>query len=559
MISWNCLADSYAHGTTVGKLQGCKHIIEWTQRWKNISNIIKIYDADLVCLQEVDHYETHFKPLLESLRYQVSYVPRNERNDGVLIAFKFHKFHLVLKEEVQFDDLAEVKPPRLQTFMRFRLRKHNVGLVLVLRKKSFITGAEELFGQSFSISTAHLFWNPAAPKIKLAQSIYLLKRIAEIHETVAVPLQASILAGDFNSLPGSATYQRVLRGTPFSHVPGFKKEGATEEACRSLNTYRKPGKPIKFLCDSTLRRMVRYLRLVGINVTLEGDYSHKRRTKNNDMSPLFAQARKEQRVIVTTSTGITRRSACPEVFLVKPSSGSLESQVSKLLNFYDFDLKRSDLLTICGKCGGQIESCASDDPRLEGKIVLLDRQIYTCVKCNQPYWNEDSLQSLSNLALRQAEQIFACVEADRRKKLDRRRNLFPKKPSIADPTTSLPQYEEGGSLGASAEVLKHDRTTRSCWLGYRSAFFIANKHEPDQTNINGFFRGTLDYVFVSGLFEVHQALVAESNPSQEGLDRKADSFPNKNWPSDHMMLYVTLVLQQNPSRCSPFVRSKSFS
>ncbi|CAN8076037.1 unnamed protein product [Agarophyton chilense] len=524
----------------------------WPHRWERISTILQHYNADIVSLQEVDHYESHFQPFLKELDYSVFYVRRPRREDGVLVAFKIRKFRLLHEEHVYFDDLAEVKSLHLPTSIRDRLRKQNVALTLVLKLNSCMMDSETIRGDSFSMSTTHLHWNPVAPDIKLAQALYLIKRIADVHGSFEKPPVASILTGDFNSLPGSQPYMRVLRGTPFLNSTRTSRAYASREACK-LFVKKRTGEKIKFLCDSTLSRMVRWMRLLGVDVTLEDSSSQERRSQYNDFSLFFEQARLERRIIVTTSINMLRRSMCPEVFIVNPSSGSLESQVSKLLNFYDVKLNKSDILSICGKCGGRIETCDVQDPRLEGRPIPRDRQLYICTQCCQPYWNGDSESAVSARALRQAQTLFAYIEADRKTQRFgeyHHRSLSSSKILEED----FNGEDASTSLGTSsvAQPVPVIINTND-WLRYRSAFKDVNKHEPMYTNVNGTFRGTLDYIFIGGSCSVGASQVVQSFSRKKV--RKA--FPNGDWPSDHMLLRADLILPRATSGRSPFARSSS--
>lgn len=557
VISWNCLADSYAQGTTVGKRKNCAHLISWPQRWRRISHILHRFDADLISLQEVDHFESHFKPFFLKSDYNVRYVQRPGREDGVLIAFKKDKFDLLCEDSVHFDELADVKTLQLPLSTRNKLKRKNVALILALRKKTFIMGGEAICGLSFSIASTHLYWNPLAPHIKLSQATYLIKRIALVHEKFSKPLVASILAGDFNSLPQSQTYRRIMRGTAFP-----LDSEAVHDACKHLVLSYKPGEPVKFLCDSTLTRMMRWLRLLGIDVTLEDNYSEQRRSEYNDFSILFEQAREQRRVIVTTSTSMLRRSTCPEVFVVRPSSESLESQISKLLNFYNVELNESSFLSICGKCGGAIESCEADDCRLEGKAIPRDRPMYVCIKCFQAYWNGDSDSAVSARALQRARTLFAYVQAERMqnqqsRETSRQHTTRSRNSQCSKLADNLPEMKQDRRivLRSSGTPRSNRELSRKEWLRYTSALMESNEQEPEYTNVNGTFRGTLDYIFVAGSCVVSSSMVVSGTSGC----KQRKSFPNIDWPSDHMMLHAEVILQPVRSGRLPLARSSTFT
>ena len=67
-------------------------------------------------------------------------------------------------------------------------------------------------------------------------------------------------------------------------------------------------------------------------------------------------------------------------------------------------------LTVCGKCGGNIEEVDALDKRLMGRILPTDRPVYCCVTCAQVcargYYTINKLQSYFHLMNRR--QCMCC-------------------------------------------------------------------------------------------------------------------------------------------------------
>ena len=67
VMSYNMLADIYTnehHGVNLNR----EHL-DFRERSQVIMAEISQSDADIVCLQEMDHYEDVYGPLLESMGY----------------------------------------------------------------------------------------------------------------------------------------------------------------------------------------------------------------------------------------------------------------------------------------------------------------------------------------------------------------------------------------------------------------------------------------------------------------------------------------------------------
>ena len=141
-----------------------------------------------------------------------------------------------------------------------------VGILAMLREKRQYVGEasekekaaegdqdeekEERRKKPFLVASTHLFWDPAFPDVKLAQTERLL---AETREFVRAFRKASgasgeksagdspqktsvpmIVAGDFNSVPGSDVHAAALRGVPGASpgTPGTPLKSAYAEALK---------------------------------------------------------------------------------------------------------------------------------------------------------------------------------------------------------------------------------------------------------------------------------------------------------------------------------------
>lgn len=141
-------------------------------------------DADFLCLQEIDHYEDHYKRLLEELGYQSVYVQRQLGWDGSVLAYKA-PWQLRLSRTIDFDDIPEVEVEAEQ------YARQNVGMIGVFTGKQ----------KTVCVGVAHLFWDPQFAHVKLAQAKWYRRRANQLARKTAA--DALILTGDFNSLPDS--------------------------------------------------------------------------------------------------------------------------------------------------------------------------------------------------------------------------------------------------------------------------------------------------------------------------------------------------------------------
>ena len=80
IATWNSLADCYIHGMS-GKGQSVSDALKWTSRSAIIAHVLRTamtgpahtegmdvsVGVDVLCMQEVDHYDDFYKPLLADL------------------------------------------------------------------------------------------------------------------------------------------------------------------------------------------------------------------------------------------------------------------------------------------------------------------------------------------------------------------------------------------------------------------------------------------------------------------------------------------------------------
>ena len=234
------------------------------------------------------------------------------------------------------------------------------------------------------------------------------------------------LAGDYNSVPTSEIYHMMTEGFMYSltdrtrSVSSIRREGWSE--FDDIVSY---GPDTKFLCDSTLTRLCRWMRVLGIDTKIipsptdldngnmidNSNTNGKKGTRRKGaFVELFELARNEKRVILTTSKTMRERAACPPSFLV--STRNLEQALVEVIREYGLILNQEKFLTVCGKCGGDIEGCQPDDPRIKGKSTIIpptDRDLFCCVQCYQPYWWSERENSSPARAMKMADKLYNTV------------------------------------------------------------------------------------------------------------------------------------------------------
>ncbi|CAI5514031.1 unnamed protein product [Closterium sp. Naga37s-1] len=235
VLSYNVLADLYA---TSEMYSYCPPwALSWAYRKQNLLRELMGYRADIMCLQEVqsDHFEEFFGPELEKQGYASVFKKKTAEVytgtayaiDGCATFFRRDRFSLVKKYEVEFNkaalSLSEALAPPTKKAALNRLLKDNVALIVVLEARD-AGGADGKDGanappakrQLLCVANTHIHANPELKDVKLWQVHTLLKGLEKIAASADIPM---LVAGDFNSVPGSAPHSLLATGRVDANHP----------------------------------------------------------------------------------------------------------------------------------------------------------------------------------------------------------------------------------------------------------------------------------------------------------------------------------------------------
>jgi mRNA deadenylase 3'-5' endonuclease subunit Ccr4/uncharacterized protein with PIN domain len=463
VVTWNVLADCYA----------TEYKNAWEIRRPQIEKLLRDFrtSSSIYLLQEVDHFADFYAPLFAELGCNCEYVQRPRKDDGCLLCYDNGLFLCAAREYVYFDDLSRYTDA--SEHIKSSLVRQNVGVIAQLRS---------LRDSSLSlvVAVAHFYWNPTFPDIKSAQAEYMLMRLQlftkkHYGNDVCPPI---IFGGDFNITPDSETYRVLTSPSVLPDSVGESDKTRHDALLKIVNAIVPRrfhercyygGDKTKFLCDSDLSRFCRWLRLLGIDAAIDTSQNRsvsspeaieqrrleKKKSKAEatedvngvvDYTSFFDRARREQRVILTTSKTMRLRAACPESMLISPKN--MEESLVEVFKTYRIPIKRENFLTVCGKCGGAIVEVTAEEyreaneafrsrQRADGegdyKWLPTDRQIYMCVSCTQvlqpaavdacfacvivvvvtsfaqPYWWNESEKSSPARAMMLADRLHGMI------------------------------------------------------------------------------------------------------------------------------------------------------
>ncbi|XP_063804329.1 protein angel homolog 1 isoform X3 [Pseudophryne corroboree] len=198
-------------------------ILRWEYRWPKILRELQYWDAEVLCLQEVqeDHYRQYVQPTLSAYGYNSHYKRRTgRRTDGCCTSFKAQYFTLLCERHVEYFR------PGIEV-----LNCDNVGIVLLLQPR-LADSQDGCPPTPLCVANTHLAYHPERGDAKLAQVALLLAEVDELSCSSNGSRCPIILCGDLNSTPNSPLYQLLhngvldcKRGLPAWKVSGQRLSG----------------------------------------------------------------------------------------------------------------------------------------------------------------------------------------------------------------------------------------------------------------------------------------------------------------------------------------------
>eukprot|EP01025_Chloroclados_australasicus_P006513 TRINITY_DN12093_c0_g3_i4.p1 TRINITY_DN12093_c0_g3~~TRINITY_DN12093_c0_g3_i4.p1 ORF type:complete len:451 (-),score=30.94 TRINITY_DN12093_c0_g3_i4:1842-3194(-) len=227
VLTYNILANLYATANPDQFSYCPSWALNWEFRKHKLVQEILQYEADVICLQEVQrqHYNNFFQSQLAEHGYCSIFKSKTTQVitedaqcdiDGCATFYKESRFKFVKKYEVEFNKAAAstthaMKDPARQKLAQSRLFKDNIALIAVFEVIGVYHNNHQtnLNGRPLiCIANTHIHSNPDLSDVKLWQVHTLLKGMEKIATSADIPI---IVAGDFNSEPGSAAHQLITR------------------------------------------------------------------------------------------------------------------------------------------------------------------------------------------------------------------------------------------------------------------------------------------------------------------------------------------------------------
>ncbi|XP_065605324.1 2',5'-phosphodiesterase 12 [Cyrtonyx montezumae] len=217
-VSYNVLADAYAQtefSRTVLYPYCAPYALEVDYRQNLLKKELAGYNADLICLQEVDKsvFVDSLAPALDAFGLEGLFKIKEKQHEGLATFYRRDKFSLLSQHDIAFCEALLSDP--LHAELRDKLGQYPAVRDRVLQRSSVlqvsVLQSATDPSRRLCVANTHLYWHPKGGNIRLIQiavALSHLKYVAcDLYPNIPV-----IFCGDFNSTPSSGTYGFVSTG-----------------------------------------------------------------------------------------------------------------------------------------------------------------------------------------------------------------------------------------------------------------------------------------------------------------------------------------------------------
>eukprot|EP00547_Thalassionema_nitzschioides_P001745 CAMPEP_0194216212 /NCGR_PEP_ID=MMETSP0156-20130528/18538_1 /TAXON_ID=33649 /ORGANISM="Thalassionema nitzschioides, Strain L26-B" /LENGTH=530 /DNA_ID=CAMNT_0038944927 /DNA_START=389 /DNA_END=1981 /DNA_ORIENTATION=- len=217
VMTYNLLADQYAK--QIAPDHYASDIVERSRRMPLLIHEILSYQADIICLQEVDAsiYEALYLPILKAKGYEGFFAVKVGSKEGLATFWSAKKFECLgekNKVKVPINDILlgeecngwNAHLDLLTQLPRIRRRLGELGQILqCVQLVSRSNPSKKLI-----VANTHLYYHPEGDHIRALQTYGLCQKLEELQSgDLSIPI---FLCGDLNSDPESGASQLLRHG-----------------------------------------------------------------------------------------------------------------------------------------------------------------------------------------------------------------------------------------------------------------------------------------------------------------------------------------------------------
>ncbi|XP_049894866.1 2',5'-phosphodiesterase 12 [Epinephelus moara] len=236
VVSYNILADIYAQ-TELSKTVLYPYCPQYALQLDYRQNLIKKelagYNADIICLQEVDKgvFVDSLTPALDAFGLDGVFRIKEKQHEGLATFYRRSKFQLLSSHDIVLSEALTSDP--IHSTLLERVSANSALMDLIVKRSTAlqVSVLEDLNkpGRKVCVANTHLYWHPKGGNIRLVHMGVALQHLSHVISEVA-PGAPLVFCGDFNSTPNSGVFQLLSEAVvPLQHADW--SSSGPEESC----------------------------------------------------------------------------------------------------------------------------------------------------------------------------------------------------------------------------------------------------------------------------------------------------------------------------------------
>uniref|UniRef100_A0A3Q2QWS3 2',5'-phosphodiesterase 12 n=1 Tax=Fundulus heteroclitus TaxID=8078 RepID=A0A3Q2QWS3_FUNHE len=242
VVSYNILADVYAQ-TDLSKTVLYPYCAPYALQLDYRQNLIKKelvgYNADIVCLQEVDKgvFADSLTPALDAYGLDGVFRLKEKQHEGLATFYRRSKFRLLSRHDVMLSEALASDPSHGPLLERLSANGDLKDRILQRSTSLQVSVLEDLVkpGRKVCVANTHLYWHPKGGNVRLVQMTVALQHLSQVVRDAA-PGAPLLFCGDFNSTPNSGVVQLLSEAAVPREHADWSSSGPEETCCMELGS-----------------------------------------------------------------------------------------------------------------------------------------------------------------------------------------------------------------------------------------------------------------------------------------------------------------------------------
>nr|XP_020483306.1 2',5'-phosphodiesterase 12-like [Labrus bergylta] len=237
VMSYNILADVYAQtelSKTVLYPYCAPYALQLDYRLNLIKKELAGYNADIICLQEVDKavFTDSLTPTLDAFGLDGVFRVKDKQHEGLATFYRRSKFKLLSQHDIMLSEALSSEALHSELLERLSVNSALKEKTLQRSTTLQVSVLEDLNkpDRKVCVANTHLYFHPKGGNVRLFQMGVALKHLSHVIREVA-PGAPLIFCGDFNSLPNSGVFQLLSEAEVPQQHADWSSSGP-EESCR---------------------------------------------------------------------------------------------------------------------------------------------------------------------------------------------------------------------------------------------------------------------------------------------------------------------------------------